>query len=64
MSNSKKWLKGRWGQYAQAVKGVKGLHSGGDTTFKDRGPYEEWSNDLLWRLVRSNAMWGILLLDT
>lgn len=46
MSNSKKGLKGRWGQFAQAVKGKSGLHSGGDTIFKDLGSYEDWNRQL------------------
>ena len=46
MSNSKKGLKGRWGQFAQAVKGKSGLHSGGDTIFKDLGSYEDWNSQL------------------
>ncbi len=47
MSNSKKGLKGRWGQFAQAIRGVRGRHSGGDTIFKDLGPYEGWNSQLV-----------------
>jgi hypothetical protein len=46
MSNSKKGLKGRWGQFARAVKGKSGLHSGGDTIFNDIGSYEDWNRQL------------------
>lgn len=46
MSNSKKGLKGRWGQFAQAIKGNRGRHSGGDTTFRHLGPYNTWDNKL------------------
>lgn len=42
MTNSKAGLKGRWSQFNTAIKGIKGLHSGGDSVFKDLGHFNDW----------------------
>ena len=42
MSNSKKGLLGRWDQFRQAIKGVKGRHSGGDTVFRYLKDFDKW----------------------
>lgn len=46
MSNSLGGLKGRWSQFNKAIHGDSGRHSGGDSAFRDLGPYPNWQKKL------------------
>ena len=45
MTNSRKGLKGRWGQFDRAIRGKRG-HSGGNLIYSKLGHYDDWPKRL------------------
>jgi hypothetical protein len=46
MTNSKKGLAGRLGQFWQGIRGIRGRHAGGDNVFESLQHYDTWSSRL------------------
>src|SRR5574338_694090 len=44
MTNSRRGLAGRIGQFWQGIRGIRGRHAGGDNVYEHLGHYNEWSN--------------------